>query len=412
MAPIGVLMPTYTQWWPILQNDTTYCQSRNYENRVEIVASYLVTDFAAVAKRAGHKGVLLLVDELGKLFEFAARTPQKGDVFALQEVAEQASRSGAFPVLFFGFLHQSFDEYGQHLDSMTRREWAKIHGRFEDVAFLEPADQVIRMIATAIKWSGGDGPPQELLRRIRHVSRACAECGIAPPGMERSELEDICVRAYPLHPLTLVALPFIFRRFAQNERSLFSYLSSLEPGGFQEFLRSHTLSLQEPTFVRLDNLFDHFTVNFGSGLFRQPQARRWMEAADVLDRKEGLLPLHAQLVKTIGVLGALGDFCHLRAQEQMISAAVADVADPTPAVREGLKLLRERSILTYRQYNHTYRIWEGSDVDIDDRVAEGHRKVRGSISLAAGIERYLEPRPLVARRHSFEVGALRYLTVS
>jgi len=41
MAPIGVLMPTYTQWWPILQNDTTYCQSRNYENRVEIVASYL-----------------------------------------------------------------------------------------------------------------------------------------------------------------------------------------------------------------------------------------------------------------------------------------------------------------------------------------------------------------------------------
>ena len=372
----------------------------------------LVAAFAAVAERAGHNGVLLVVDELGKLFEFAARSPQKGDVFALQEVAEQASRSGAFPVLFFGFLHQSFEEYGQHLDSMTRREWAKIHGRFEDVAFLEPADQVVRMIATAIKWSTGDAPPPGLLRHVKQVSRACAECGMIPPGMRKPELEDLCVRAYPLHPLTLMALPFIFRRFAQNERSLFSYLSSLEPGGFQEFLRSHTLSLQNPAFVRLDGLFDYFTTNFGAGLFRQPQARRWMEAADVLDRKEGLLPLDVQLVKTIGVLGALGDFCHLRAQEQMISAAVADVADPPQAVRQGLQHLRERSILTFRAYNHTYRIWEGSDVDIDDRVSEGRRKVRGNVSLAAGIQRYLQPRPLVARRHSFEVGAPRYLTVS
>ena len=57
MAPIGVLMPTYTQWGPILQNDTTYCQSRNYENRVEIVASYLV-------KESGY-----IIEQLRKIVE-------------------------------------------------------------------------------------------------------------------------------------------------------------------------------------------------------------------------------------------------------------------------------------------------------------------------------------------------------
>lgn len=362
-------------------------------------------DLAARARHCGYAGVLVLIDEMGKLFEFAARAPHRGDVFAVQEIAEQASRSGRFPLLFVGFLHQGFEDYGQHLDSLTRREWAKIHGRFEDVRFLEPVEQVMRMVRRAVQWA--EPPSGELRKRLQQVARECAKSGIAPAGMSKAEFEELSVACYPLHPTTLVALPVIFRRFAQNERSLFSYLSSLEPGGFQEFLAENILS-SEPVFVRLDRLFDHFTMNFGAGLFRQPHARRWMEAADVLERKEALQPLHIQVVKAIGVLGALSDLCHLRSGEQMISAALDDSSKPTARIRRTLQDLRERSILTYRAYNDTYRIWEGSDVDIDDRVDEGRRKVRGAIRLAVDLEKYLEKRPIVARRHSFETGTLRY----
>lgn len=369
--------------------------------------STLLASFASGVQRGGYRGVLLLVDELGKVFEFAARTPQRGDVFAMQEIAEQASRSGAFPFLFFGFLHQSFDDYGQHLDGITRKEWAKIHGRFEDIAFLEPVDQVVRMIAAAMQWKPGCEIPRSLATKVRDVARGCSAADIMPPGMRKPEFEDLCFRAYPLHPVALVALPHIFRRFAQNERSLFSYLGSLEPGGLQEFLRTHHLS-GEPEFVRLDAIFDHFTINFGAGLFRQPQARRWMEAADVLDRKDPLSEDQARIVKTVGVLGALGDFCPLRPVERIISAALADQPKPSANLRDDLRALRERSILTYRAFNETYRIWEGSDVDIDDRIAEGHRKLRGAFSLADGIRRHLAPKPMVARRHSFAGGALRF----
>jgi len=118
--------------------------------------------------------------------------------------------------------------------------------------------------------------------------------------MRKEEFVEICLRAYPLHPSALVALPHLFHRFAQNERSLFSYLSSHEPKGFQEFLRTRPLSTRAPCFIRLPELFDYFTANFGSGLFRQPQARRWLEAANVLDRKDDLADSQARLVKTVG----------------------------------------------------------------------------------------------------------------
>ena len=369
-----------------------------------------ISSLSQAATADGYQGILLVVDELGKLFEYAARYPQKGDVFVLQELAEQAARSTSNPIILVGLLHQSFQEYGLHLDAATRREWAKIQGRFEDIAFLEPAEQVIRMISQAIRWHGREkagGRPGF----ASEIAAASAKAGIAPPAMQASEFKATASAAYPLHPVTLVALPFVFRRFAQNERSLFSYLSSMEPYGFQEFIKTHALSNDNPPVVRLSDLFDYFTRSFGAGLYRHPHALRWMEAADILERKDDLSPLKRDIVKAIGVLNALGEFCHLNATESVVSLAISDTPKPSTELRAALESLKEASIVTFRKFNKTYRIWEGSDVDIEERIAEGERKLRQGLNLADSVKRYLPARPLVARRHSFETGALRYFTV-
>ena len=353
---------------------------------------------------------LATVQKMGATSEYAARYPQKGDVFLLQELAEQASRSSSNPIVLVGLLHQSFQEYGLHLDLATRREWAKIQGRFEDIAFLEPAEQVVRMIAQAIEWKSFAKAriPAEF---VHNIAVAASKAGVTPPGMQASDFITTVKNTYPLHPVTLVALPFVFRRFAQNERSLFSYLSSLEPYGFQEFIKTHTFTHERPPVIRLSGLFDYFTRSFGAGLYRHPQALRWMEAADVLERKEDLPPLHREVVKTVGMLNALGEFCHLNATEEIISLAVADSQEPSNELRQVLASLKAASIITFRKFNHTYRIWEGSDVDIEERIAEGERKIRQGLNLADNVERFLPNRPLVARRHAFETGALRHFEV-
>lgn len=362
------------------------------------------------AREAGHDGVLLIIDELGKFFEYAARYPQHGDVYVLQELAEHVARSHDTPAILVGLLHQSFEEYGHHLDQGTRREWSKIQGRFGDVAFLEPADQVVRMVAQAISVKESKRP-HGFKTRLETVISAAAAGGVSPPGMSADEFIRVAIAAYPLHPLTLVALPYIFRRFAQNERSLFSYLGSLEPFGFQEFIKQRPMCGKTLEFVRLHDLFDYFTSNFGLGLYRQPQALRWLEAADVLESKDELSVPHQNVVKTVGVLNALGQFSHLSASADMISLAVHDAVSPDGVLQRVIGDLREASVLTYRSYNHSYRIWEGSDVDIEERIAEGERQTQQSLRLAESVRQFLPGRPMVARRHSFETGALRTFEV-
>lgn len=172
----------------------------------------------------GYRGMILLLDEMGKPLEYAAAHPGASDIYLLQELAEFANRSKQVPFLFMGILHQSFERYAGNLDNNTQREWAKVQGRFEDIAFQEPPDQQIRLLANAIQRLN-----HEALAAVASLMTDYARSAIAggwlPPFMRPEEFTEPSVRAYPFHPATLVALPYVFRRLAQNERSLFAYLA-------------------------------------------------------------------------------------------------------------------------------------------------------------------------------------------
>ncbi|MEQ9323611.1 MAG: hypothetical protein RIF41_30895, partial [Polyangiaceae bacterium] len=104
----------------------------------------------AASSRKG-RGLVVILDEAGKTLEYAAHHPSHGDVHLLQELAEAANRSGDTPIVFAVLLHQGFEQYASRLSVMQRNEWAKVQGRFEDVAFQEASEQVLRLIGAAVE---------------------------------------------------------------------------------------------------------------------------------------------------------------------------------------------------------------------------------------------------------------------
>jgi len=51
---------------------------------------------------------------------------------------------------------------------------------------------------------------------------------------------QILAAATPLHPITALVLPMLYR-YAQNDRSLFTFLTSEEPLSFKSFLDEATI---------------------------------------------------------------------------------------------------------------------------------------------------------------------------
>ena len=362
---------------------------------------------AAISQPAiGYAGLLLLLDEMGKPLEHAAAHPATTDIYLLQELAEYASRSRQTPFLFVGILHQAFERYAGNLDSATQREWAKVQGRFEDIAFQEPPDQQMRLLVSAIEHTDGQGMAPALAEIPAQVN-AAVESGWLPPLMRPEEFVELCLDAYPLHPTSLVALPYLFRRLAQNERSIFAYLASQEPFGFQEFLQS-----QSPLeTVRLSHLFDYLAANFQGRLYASLRARPLTETLERLNNGHSLSPLTTDLMKSIGLLNWLGEVSPFQATESRLLAAMRSQEYSDEQVREALRSLQTRSFVIHRRFNHTYSIWQGSDVDIEQRLEDARQRLTGAYSLAAAVQEYLPPRPMVARRHSYQTGTIRHFEV-
>ncbi|MBE7483613.1 MAG: hypothetical protein HS104_26995 [Polyangiaceae bacterium] len=347
-------------------------------------------------------GLLLILDEAGKPLEFAAHQPDGADVQLLQELAEAANRSADTPLVLVVMLHQAFEQYAGRLSSAQRQEWAKVQGRFEDLAFLEPPEQLLRLIGAAFDHHP---LPQKQLADVQGLAVNIAEIANPIDFPDKSRLRALLQEAAPLHPVTALCVGPLFRsRLAQNERSLFAFLGANEPHGLQEHLRGGTAQLYP-----LDRLYDYVASAFAGRMYGR-NSQHWARVEEALRR----LPTDAgsedaRVVKALGVLTSLADSGSLPASEDVLAIALS--TGPSVARTElqaCLKRLQQASIIVYRRYKNAYQLWEGSDLDVDALVSGAVAKLDPRASLVERLTRFAPPRPIVAKRHLFTTGSLRY----
>ena len=345
-------------------------------------------------------GLMLIVDEAGKGLEYAAQQPTRGDVYLLQALAEVAARTGGVPFVILTVLHQSFEHYAHQLGPSDRNEWSKVQGRFGELAFREGGDQMIRLTAAAIRRTT-ERSTAESWTRIVSATAAWVSEGT---GWNRTELADHLDACWPLHPISATLLgPLFHSRSAQNERSLFAFLSAGEPLSFRDFLRAHGPG----SLYTVDRLYDYASRMLGGRVLGR-DGRRWAATETAIQR----LPpesdaVDEQVLKAVGLLGMFGDRVGLRASSEIVAACV----DDGETAERALARLKLRSTLVYHQFRDAFRIWEGSDLDLDDLVLRAEVQVPNDFSVTQVLQRHAPQTPLVARRHLFQTGTLRFFDV-
>jgi hypothetical protein len=354
----------------------------------------------AVARRKGG-GVLLVIDELGKFLDYEARH-RGSEVFLLQALAEHSVRSSQAPFIFVGLLHQSFELYASRLGDELKNEWKKVSGRFEAVPFLETADQTIRVIEAAFVRT----LPKQLAARVEQESDRLAsqlaklEC--LPSGFARQDACRIFSRCYPLHPVSLLLLPTLCQKVAQNERTLFSYLGSHEPHGFLERLQRLVITEELP-WIKPSDIYEYFILNQPGLTVDHGTHRRWAEVVTALERLGDAPSAELELIKTVGILNIIGSQSGLKASEGVLSACIGD----REKLQRTIASLTRQSTITYRKYSGEYRVWQGTDFDLDAAMIEAKAQF-GQADISELLNAARPISPIVARRHTIATGTLRF----
>ena len=339
-------------------------------------------------------GLIVLIDEMGKFLEAAAH--DGSDVHLFQQLAERASRSSG-RLIVVGILHQAFDEYAHQLSRQMRDEWSKIQGRFVDLVVNATGDEQIDLIGRAIQSSHSSHRPSRLANQVAGLL----------PGQMSPYLPEMLEDCWPLHPVVACLLgPLSRRRFGQNQRSLFGFLNSAEPQGFQDFIRH----ARDGDLYGPERLWDYLRINLEPSILASPDGHRWAVAADALGRCEAAKggEFHLLVLKAIAIIDLLKDRSGLVPSDDILRLVVP--TDALKGLNDILRDLQDWSLIVFRKFVGAYAIFEGSDFDIDEALEQASANL-GEIDLNT-VGAMANVQPIVAKRHYHHSGALRWFDVN
>lgn len=340
---------------------------------------------------------LLLIDELGKYLEGG----NSENCYFLQELAEAVNRCDN-PVIVVGILHQSFSAYASSLSNLQQEEWSKVQGRFIDIPLLMSPNETLQLLSQSIEKKDITVP-----FCITPLVKASLKCINYP--INKGSFEKYLKGTWPLNPITSLLLgPISRRRFLQNTRSVFSFLTSKEPYSFNLFLENTSIEDTKAVY-NLDQLWDYLQSNYGQSILSSRiESHRWLVACDCIDRAERLHSKEVtSVIKSIAVLDLFHQGSGLEVNLDTITLGLFPLSKVE--VTSALQTLIANKIIIEKRYANAYGLFEGSDFNLEAAVqttlAEHHPLDSSSL------QTLLEIPPLIANRHYAVSGTLRWFSV-
>lgn len=96
-----------------------------------------------------RKMLVIAIDEFGKILEHAVKNNKEDELYFFQKFCELVNEPSK-KILLLVTLHQNFSAYSHSLDNIRRNEWNKVKGRFKEIVFAEPVEQLLYLAAEHI----------------------------------------------------------------------------------------------------------------------------------------------------------------------------------------------------------------------------------------------------------------------
>lgn len=356
-------------------------------------AKFSVSSTKALFKKLkSTKTTIILLDEFGKYIEYAVRNQPEKEIYFFQQLAEFVADPKNNCILI-STLHQSFDAYsGSFLNAAERNEWRKVKGRFKDLTFNEPVDQLLYLAAKRIDSKSADQSVIErnLALQAKHsITKSDAEF-----------LDRIGSQLWPLDIFSSYLLAVGLQRYGQNERSLFTFLEG-------EFDKKGT------QILIISDIYDYLHHEFFSYLKsdKNYDYNAWRSISIGIERTEtifnGDVELAQKIIKTIGLISLLGHK-GARMNEDFFVNYLTVIGVSKKQVTSTLRELESKKIVLFTKYNNAYRIIEGTDVDFAEELKAADLEIDDRIDIPTKLKESFQFSVLNAKSISYQLGTPRF----
>lgn len=368
------------------------------KNRHENIFSEIYNRYHSLGKTNGI--LFLLIDEFGKFLEYASTHNPENELYFIQQLAEFCNNP-KYNIVLITTVHQSFESYAYSLSGTQKQEWTKVKGRFREITFNEPVEQLLYLASEYFAGTYNDRLPKVTVDQLLKLSIATKAFDI-----NKDFANTIAKHLYPLDLLSANVLTLSLQKYGQNERSLFTFLESTDHTGLARFNK------RDNPFYNLSCVYDYLNFNFYSFLTSKynPDFSAWGSIRSAIEKAERTFDESINsYIKALKVVGLLNVFAASGAvlDEQFLTSYL-EVACGITDGKAIISNLEAKKIIRYRQHNSRYVLFDGTDLDIERALRDAGNKISDVGDVTAFLNKYFQFTPVFAKLYSYEKGTPRF----
>jgi len=368
------------------------------KNQQENILSEIFNRYHSIGKE--NKILFILIDEFGKFLEYASKHNPGKELYFVQQLAEFCNNP-KHNIVLITTVHQSLESYVYSLSTTQQQEWTKVKGRFREITFNEPVEQLLYLASEYVTENFKNKASNAAIEKCLKLTTETKAF-----NFNNDFLKDIASKLYPLDILSANILTLSLQKYGQNERSLFSFLESSDHTGLTKYNK------QENPFYNLSNVYDYLNFNFYSFLTSKynPDFSSWSSIRSSIEEVERAFESsindYIKAVKTIGLLNifsASGSILDLNFLIDYLKIACG-VSDSKNIIQN----LEAKNIIRYRSHSKRFILFEGTDLDIQTALIEAGNKISEVVDITTLLNKHIQFGPVFAKQYSFATGTPRY----
>lgn len=214
----------------------------------DVVKNY--SDISYKLAEHGYAGIFIVFDEFSKFIE-ADNNRLSADLKVLQDLAEMVNRSGKQVQMHLCCItHKSLSNYYKNKKETTITAFRTVEGRFKEVRFNRSLNQNYQIISLTLNKSKEFNAffKDEYKKNEDFYKTVCSY-----EMFKDIDSELITRGCFPLNPLTTYAVIDIAEIIAQNERTLFTFISDNDTNSLSSFIKNN-----EEGLFNVDKIYDYF----------------------------------------------------------------------------------------------------------------------------------------------------------
>ena len=355
-----------------------------------------------LCSRHGYDGIYIIFDEFSKYIEGHTAEGFSADMKTIQDLCELCNSSKEEQLHLTCVAHKAIRSYGDSLSKEVKNAFLGVEGRLNEMKFIVSSQNNYELIADAIqkktefdKWSVETEAYQSMLNHSYQVQELRTL-------FDKKDFDEIVGRgAFPLTPLSACLLLRLSEKIAQNERTLFTFLT----GKDLYSLATYVERCSNIEFVGAPLIYDYFSQLL-EGEKDQTVHREWLNAENAIAKTED--EDARNILKAIAIIRMMNQPGEFTANAEFLYLAAGLEKE---RCENAITLLCKEKIVTFKENDKSYDFHDSIGVDLQEIVSDCVKKQFANINASDVLNRINKQKYILPKKYNQDHCMTRYFQV-